>query len=256
MGQRSNRIPPHTCTHSLACPQPANVPFSLRSARFHQLQEPTYHPKILSSVLAAVVPSHIDYHDSEKRRRSKHELVAPSLVCKYWSEAIRPVLFQILILRSREDVRFLKNNVSSPRYTLSSLFDAIQIIEIHQEATETKPWLHHVHGLSTQLRRTVFTCTVLGGANDSASTVGRWAPFESLPSVTPSYVRLSVLTLKGLMFASMTELARAIDNFSTLKKCDCYLLTFSDLSSVAQSRRTRRRLSSSLHRARCRGARK
>ncbi|EKM52559.1 uncharacterized protein PHACADRAFT_261062 [Phanerochaete carnosa HHB-10118-sp] len=245
MGRQRFSRTPHTSTHSLARSQPSNVPFPL-APQMSQTTGADLPPEVLSFVLASVVPSHINYHNSSERRRSKHELVAPSLVCRYWSEVIRPFLFQILILRSHEDVRLLKNVVSSPRYTSSSLFEAIQIIEIHQKAADTKPWLHHIHGLSTRLRGTIFTCTVLGDANDPASTVGRWAPFKSLPSLTPSYVRLSVLTLDRLIFASTTELARVIDSFSTLKKCDCYALTLLDPSPVTHSRRIRRRLSSSL----------
>ncbi|EKM49001.1 uncharacterized protein PHACADRAFT_132023 [Phanerochaete carnosa HHB-10118-sp] len=200
-------------------------------------------PETLSSILDCLLPLLADYFDytPDRWRRLKHELVAPSLVCKHWAEAIRPILFRRLALRNVEDVQFLKDIVYSPRFAISSLFRAVKWIEIHQEATEARSWLHHVHGLSTRLQKTRFKCIVMSRTDDLASMTGRWAPFDSIPSVTPSYVRLSVLTLNGLVFTSTTELARLVDNFSTLEDCFCDQLTFLDPLPVFQSRRIRRR---------------
>ncbi|EKM49314.1 uncharacterized protein PHACADRAFT_201797 [Phanerochaete carnosa HHB-10118-sp] len=80
---------------------------------------------------------------------------------------------------------------------------------------------------------------------------GRWAPFESVPIVTPSYVRLSILTLDNVVFMSKTELARLVDNFPTLSECHCWRLAFLDPSPVVQSRRTRRRALPTLHSLDC-----
>ncbi|EKM52879.1 uncharacterized protein PHACADRAFT_100661 [Phanerochaete carnosa HHB-10118-sp] len=197
-------------------------------------------PETLSLILKCLISS------TGKHRHLKHGLSASSLVCKFWSEAIRPVLFRELTLRTAEDVRFLKNIVSSHRFTTSSLSGAIEKIYIHQEAPETKPWLHHVHGLSTRLPKTRFQCTVVNRASDSEQAAGCWAPFRSIPRVTPSYVRLSELTLHGVVFTSTTELARLVDNFPTLERCTCDQLTFLDPSPVVQSRRIRRRASLTL----------
>ncbi|EKM52871.1 uncharacterized protein PHACADRAFT_198919 [Phanerochaete carnosa HHB-10118-sp] len=208
-------------------------------------------PEILSRILHCVTPARFYWHDLAKLRRWKHEVVASSLVCKYWSEAIRPLLFKELQLHSAEDVQFLKNIIGSPEFTTSSLSRAIQRIHIHQEVTEAKSWFHHVHGLSARLRETKFDCTVVsqaGNAGNAAPMPSRWAPFASMPSITPSsgYVRLSWLRLSGVVFTSTTELARLVDNFPTLKCCVCNQVTFSDLSPVVQSRRTRRRTSLAL----------
>ncbi|EKM52870.1 uncharacterized protein PHACADRAFT_261539 [Phanerochaete carnosa HHB-10118-sp] len=204
-------------------------------------------PEILSRILDSVTSVGVGT-DLTERRRSKHELIGSSLVCKHWSEAIRPILFQRLQLRNAEDVRFLKNIVISPSFVTSSLPEAIQWVYVHQEATEAKSWLHHIHGLSTCLRNTTFECTVVSPAGDTASAPCRWAPFESIPNVTPSYVRLSKLTLNNIVFASTTELARLVDSFSTLRFCICGQLTFLDSSPVVQSRRARRHASSALWR--------
>ncbi|EKM50246.1 uncharacterized protein PHACADRAFT_201086 [Phanerochaete carnosa HHB-10118-sp] len=173
------------------------------------------------------------------------------LVCKHWSEAIRPILFHTLELRDAEDVRFLKNITNSPRITASCLSKSFKQIFIRQEATGGKPWLHHVHGLSTRLRETRFECSVVNRSGNLVSTAGCWALFELVPIVTPSYVRLSILTLDNVVFMSKTELARLIDNFPTLSECHCWRLAFLDPSPVVQSRRTQRRALPTLHSLGC-----
>lgn len=209
----------------------------------------TLPPEILSYILDCLTPTDLRYDSRDKYRRAKHGLAAPSLVCKHWSEATRPFLFQFLILSGPDDVQFLKGVVYSPQFVVSSLYGAIEEIEIRQENSNAKPWLHHVHALSSQLRETTFKCTVANGADDPASTVCCRAPFYSLPRIPPpSNLRFFRLTLEGLVFTSKTELARLIDSFSTLAECYCDHLTFVDASPVVQSRRIRRRSSSSLRR--------
>ncbi|EKM49308.1 uncharacterized protein PHACADRAFT_107038, partial [Phanerochaete carnosa HHB-10118-sp] len=184
-------------------------------------------------------------------RKLKCGLARPALVCKHWSEAIRPILFQELELRDAEDVRFLKNIVSSPGFAASCLYGSIKRIYIRQEATGAKPWLHHVHGLSARLQNTTFDCVVENHAGDAASAAGRWAPFESIPTVTLSYVRLSVLVLQGVVFTSKTELVRLVHNCPTLSYCSCEQLTFLDPSLAVRPRRLRRRSPPAHHDFRC-----
>ncbi|EKM51807.1 uncharacterized protein PHACADRAFT_262150 [Phanerochaete carnosa HHB-10118-sp] len=86
-------------------------------------------PETLSSILGCITPTYVT-SDLDARRRLKHTLIAPSLVCKCWSETIRPILFQVLELRSAEDVRFLKSIVYSPQFATSSLSGAIKRIDI------------------------------------------------------------------------------------------------------------------------------
>ncbi|EKM48279.1 uncharacterized protein PHACADRAFT_203013 [Phanerochaete carnosa HHB-10118-sp] len=197
-------------------------------------------PEVLSYILQCVPPRYLGL-DLDERRKLKRGLAGPALVCKCWSEVIRPWLFREFELRSAEDVRFLKNIVSSPGFAASCLSESIKWIYIRQEATGAKPWLHHVHGLSTRLQGTKFRCVAKNRAGDAASAAGRWAPFESIPTVTPSYVRLSDLTLHDVVFTSKTELVRLVDNFPTLENCYCERLTFLDPLPPARPRRLRRR---------------
>ncbi|EKM59953.1 uncharacterized protein PHACADRAFT_192348 [Phanerochaete carnosa HHB-10118-sp] len=181
-------------------------------------------------------------------RDLKRGLAAPSLVCNHWSEAIRPLLFSRLSLRSAEDVRMLRNVVDSPQFRTSSLSDAIQLVSIFQEVASTKPaWLYHVHWLTSRLQETSFECYVESPADGPKPTIGHRDLFRSLPRVPPpSSLRLAELVLSGLQFASATELALLVDSFPSLQRLICDRLIFLDSSSVVQSRRSPRRPSSSL----------
>ncbi|EKM59950.1 uncharacterized protein PHACADRAFT_206168 [Phanerochaete carnosa HHB-10118-sp] len=141
----------------------------------------------------------------------------------------------------------LRNIVDSPRFRTSSLSGAIQLVNIHEEAAQTKPaWLHHVHWLSSRLQETQFDY-YLSSTNGSSSTVVRRDLFRLLPRVPPpSSLRFASLILTKLQFASATELALLVDSFPSLQLLVCNQLTFLDPSPVVQSRRSPRRLSSPL----------
>ncbi|EKM59955.1 uncharacterized protein PHACADRAFT_206170 [Phanerochaete carnosa HHB-10118-sp] len=213
-------------------------------------------PEMLSRILYYLTPpdtcknraSHSFELSWKKYLRLKSGLATPSLVCKHWSEAIRPLLFSRLGLRSAEDVRMLRNVIDSPRFRTSSLSGAIQRVSIQQEAAQTKPaWLHHVHWLTSRLQETLFHCYITSPTDGSHSMIGHRDLFRSLPRVPPLYsLRLTGLVLRKLQFASATEAALLIDGFPFLQRLACYQLTFLDPSPVVQSRRSSRRPSSSL----------
>ncbi|EKM55095.1 uncharacterized protein PHACADRAFT_143002 [Phanerochaete carnosa HHB-10118-sp] len=176
----------------------------------------------------------------DEYHRLKRGLAAPSLVCKHWSEATRPLLFSRLHLRSAEDVHFLRNVVDNPCFKTSSLSKAIQVVQINLEATQTRPWLHHVYWLSSRLQETTFIYAITSSADDSTSMVGHRDLFRSLPRVPPpSILRLSTLVITRLRFASTTEFARFVDSIPSLQRLLCDGLSFLDPSPVVQARRRR-----------------
>ncbi|EKM53572.1 uncharacterized protein PHACADRAFT_125379 [Phanerochaete carnosa HHB-10118-sp] len=201
-------------------------------------------PELLSHILIHAGAADVWSRSLDERRRLKRGLLAPSLVCKHWSEVVRSYLFRELAFRSPDDVRFLVNIIDSPQFRASSLSRVIHEIQVHQDGSETKPWLHHIHLLSSRLPRTNFLYVAAENTDDA----GPWrGPFHSLPRTPPtSNLQLSELTLDGLRLPSKTALARIIDTFPTLEQCFCLRLTFLDSSPVTQSRRPRRRFSSSL----------
>lgn len=183
----------------------------------------------------------------DEYHRLKRGLAAPSLVCKHWSEATRPLLFSRLHLRGAEDVYFLRNVVDNPRFETSSLSGAIQVVQINTEAAQTRPWLHYVYWLSSRLQGTTFMYAITSPADDSTSMVDHRDLFHSLPRVPPpSILRLFALVVEGSRFASTTEFARLVDSLPSLQRLLCDGLTFLDPSPVVQARRRPQRSSSSL----------
>lgn len=203
-------------------------------------------PELLAIIVTQVTPTDVYWHqEPEQRRQAKHQLVDLSLVCTHWSEVISPYLFRELVLRGAADLLFLRAIVDSVRWEKTPLGEVVEVLEVHQNVSEAQPWLVHLHWLSTRLQKAQLRCTVLHTPDASAgsSTV---APFRALPSLPPSYVRLTMLSLRGITFASLPELRRLVHTFPTLRRCRCEQLTIVDGSPIVRAQRTRRNASSAL----------
>ena len=211
--------------------------------------------ELLSHIIYHLQPMITDTTLFDEDRRARQGLTACSLVCRHWSNVISPMLFEFITLRSLGDIHFLMDVIDKGTASRSFLLSSsIQTIWLHQDVSQSRPWLHHAHAFSTRLPRVSFNCTIYRKLDDDRATTGAsaiqaciYSPFRSLPRTLPlSILRLSHLTLDGLQFASKTELARFIDSFPTLKECRCGQLTFLDPSPILQSRRRRRHPSPSL----------
>ncbi|GJE99980.1 hypothetical protein PsYK624_162570 [Phanerochaete sordida] len=197
-----------------------------------------------------------DQDDLNFRRSSKHGLAALSLVCKHWLKSIWPALFRLLTLHSADDLHFLWNIVDSAILANSRLLQEIAVVHVHLDAAETKPWLVHLHKLSSRLQGTIFECRIASHPDSFTSSPIVHAPFRSLPVLPPSYVRLYRLTLAGLLFNNLHEVTQLIRSFTALTFCHCERLAFVDPSPVVQPRRTRRQTTSTLlecHIVQCQG---
>ncbi|GJF00728.1 hypothetical protein PsYK624_170280 [Phanerochaete sordida] len=185
-------------------------------------------------------------------RSWKHALVAPSLVCKYWAECIRPALFQDINLEYASDLSFLEDIIHGPRFNNSSLNGAIKLIRAeHHFPPLPEPWIHHLHSLMMRLPMVLFTCDVWNDTEGSGRSVPvRWPPFAALPRVPPSFysIRLSVIQITGSTLKSTTELARLVDSFPALQECSFSRLKFLDPSPIIRARRIPRKVPRALWR--------
>ncbi|GJE95614.1 hypothetical protein PsYK624_118000 [Phanerochaete sordida] len=103
------------------------------------------------------------HRSSAERTREKSGLLAPSLVCRHWAGAIRPVLFRYLILRTADDVCVLKDIVSGPEFNRSGLAKAVRQVDVLCLTTAPRCFLPLLHGLAASLRRAIFHCHVHPG---------------------------------------------------------------------------------------------
>ncbi|GJF00444.1 hypothetical protein PsYK624_167320 [Phanerochaete sordida] len=196
--------------------------------------------KILSNFMVFVMVWEEHYS------RWKHELVAPSLVCRYWAKCIRPALFEDIILSSASDLSFMEDIVYSPQFSNSSLHGAIRKIRaVHQYPPLPKPWLHRIHSLKVRLPQADLWC-IIGGdtAGSRPSRPGEWHPFAALPRALPPFpsLPLSAIHITGSELKSTTELARIVDSFPTLKELYFSELKFLDPSPIIRARRIPRKV--------------
>ncbi|GJE90179.1 hypothetical protein PsYK624_063050 [Phanerochaete sordida] len=204
--------------------------------------------KILGNFMNAVILA------SDKTiRRQKHELVAPSLVCRFWTECIRPALFRDITVRNASDVSFLEDIVCSPRFSDSSLNSAIKNIRAqHWFPPIEEPWLHRLQTIMARLPETQFSCHLWRETTEGSprSAPIRWPPFAALPRVPPFLfgLRLNTIQLTGSELKRPVELVRLVHSFPTLQECYCSQLKFRDPSPVIQARRTLRKVPRALWR--------
>ncbi|GJF00814.1 hypothetical protein PsYK624_171150 [Phanerochaete sordida] len=176
----------------------------------------------------------------------KHKLVAPSLVCRYWSECIRPALFEDINLRCGSDLSFVEDIIIHPRFKTSSLNGAIKRIRaVHRFPPLPEPWLHRIQQVMMRLPETQFMCEVRRDTSGSNVPMPvRWPPFAALPRVPPSFYSLQLFTIQitGSELKSTTELARLVDSFPALQQCYFYKLKFLDPSPIIRARRIPRKV--------------
>ena len=213
--------------------------------------------ELLSNIVDHLRPIITDTTPFNEGHRARQGLAACSLVCRHWSNVISPMLFEVITLRSLEDICFLLDVIDKGKASRSFLLNSIQTVWLDEripDVSQSRPWLHRAHSLFTRLPRVSFNCEIYrklddgGTAGVSAVQACIHSPFRSLPRTLPLSIlrRLTRLNLSRLQFASKTELARFIDSFPTLKECWCGQLTFVDPSPIVQSRRHWRHPSPSL----------
>ncbi|GJF00309.1 hypothetical protein PsYK624_165940 [Phanerochaete sordida] len=201
-----------------------------------------------SEVIANILSNFaiLAWDNVNKYRSWKQGLVASSLVCRYWSECIRPALFEDITSRDASDLSFIEGIVYSPQFNNSSLNGAIKYLRAkHYFPPLPQPWLHHLHSLMAHLPQTEFWCYVKRETRASQLSVPvRWPPFAALPRVPPSFysLRLSVIRIIGSELKSTTELARLVDSFPAVQECYFSQLKFIDPSPIIRARRIPRKV--------------
>ena len=209
--------------------------------------------ELLSHIVYRLRPMLVNNTSVGEDRRQKQGLAACSLVCRHWSNVISSMLFEVITLQSLKDVRFLLDIIDEATCSRPFILDSIQIVWFDEDirnVSRSPSWLHHAHSLPARLPKVSFRYAVYRRWDDDRVTGGSpavrvqayiYSPFRFLPRRPPlSILPLTWLSLDQLQFASKIELARFIDSFPTLKKCQCQQLTFVDPSPVRFRRRQRR----------------
>lgn len=230
-------LPDREPTYPLLLPHAQHCYSTMNPSTF---TPPTYHSsgwdlpeEILHECVSSIeLKTEEEFHERRHvAQRAKHALVAPSLVNRHWSTMLRPLLFRSLALRSRADALFLQDLVRSPAFA-TSVATAITAIHVWYTTPLTEPWVCHVQWLMHRLPRAELVwyphhACVPDGRTRTVSAL--LSPYASMPSVPPSFLRLTSLHLDGAHFASCTKLVSLVDSFPTLTHCYCADLRFSAL---------------------------
>ena len=178
----------------------------------------------------------------ERFQVAKAGLAACSLTCRHWARLIRPILFRSIILRTHEDVVFLRKLLQTPAAVGPALVDCLEAVEIQQAEPVGVPWTHHVQGILERAPKAWLRIVITGTSSphniSPAVLSSSHLPFHRLPRTLPgSSLKVLTLAIKDVELRSKAELARLIDSLSTLRNCYCDKLTFLDSSPSAQAPR-------------------
>ena len=173
-------------------------------------------------------------------QRDKKQFATLSLVCRYWSQIIRPALFSRLILRDGQDLDDLLLLLLSPTVHIEPpLTQCIREIVVTQSGSLRAPWFHRVLNVQQNATQQLeFHLGVRGwkdvGPNGILSA--------SLPRTLPSSIfPFTELALSGVHFQRVNDLIRTIRDLSELCILYCRELSFGDTSMLQRGVPPRRR---------------
>lgn len=128
--------------------------------------------------------------DCDDNGRIKRGLASCSLTCRYWAAIIRPLLFEELMIHSREEIRqlvaFMDADFLEP--TLSKCIQFLNVIE--DQASVGPPWSHQLIRLASRLPGLLIDSWTVKGAPTFSNSQHRLArrsplPFLVLPRTLP-----------------------------------------------------------------------
>ncbi|GJF00914.1 hypothetical protein PsYK624_172180 [Phanerochaete sordida] len=181
----------------------------------------------------------------DSAREWKKNLSNFGLVCKYWAEVVRPILFGSLTLSGGQDLLFLKKIVEAPQFPASSIYGKIHTISVRKDIVESDSWLGHLNWLSVHLPTTHIDCMIIDTAMKGSLVAGSHrSALRALPSLPPGYIKLNSLTLHGLVFGNMAEPIRLLRSFLRLQYCSFNDVRFMDPAPLRPSRNVIRQGSS------------
>ncbi len=156
----------------------------------------------------------------------KHALGEISLTCRYFATRCRPFIFQVVSLRSRDDILTLRFFIESP---LSKIRAYIRRINVqHDQDKPGAPWIHLLQvSLTQSLLRTPHVEVKL--ADTACSPIQRKLRtiYIGLPRpLPPPTFQIALLTLSNYKLASLRELQRLVVGLPTLRKLFCENLSW------------------------------
>ena len=176
-----------------------------------------------SEVTALVVQAL--YNPTSNLVIEKRGLAACSLTCRYWANALQPLLFYSLQLRSRSDaMRLLEFFQRSPH--LAGYIRSIHVLQ----SSRTCSWFHHICKITPFLTaNTYFSLTINHPQNLSVTLnhslkhckppVNPFSLFDCPRQYPTSYLQFRHLTIDGVQLRRQQDLVRFIHGLPLLHTC-------------------------------------
>lgn len=183
--------------------------------------------------LIRLVVSYLYVRDTGRYGALKRGLATCSLTCRYWASILRPLLFENIEIRSRQDAFQLQQFLESLTILKPPLSKCVRFLTLKQSAREVPPWMQ-LYKLAKYFRRGEIELTI-----DAIDGDLLW---HAVPRTLPrSIFAMHVINLENMKFRQGRDLVRFIHNLPEVWSCTCKAITFQDASPVPPIRLPRRR---------------
>ena len=144
----------------------------------------------------------------------KKGLAVCSLVCRYWAGIIRPLLFENIELRSREDAIQMLSFFESPNILKPPLTQCVWLLGFKHTGADVPPWIF-LHQLAKYYRRG----DIRHSFEDSDGDILWYGLPRALP---PSiFAHTNVLELERVKFRCGRDLVRFMRSLPEVWSCTC-----------------------------------
>ena len=207
--------------------------------RQHQWRDPNSPAGHLAPELIRLVVSHLYDVNLNRSGAVKQGLAVCGLVCRYWASIIRPLLFENIELRSREDAIQLLKFLESPTILKPALTECVRLLAFKQSGRQLPPWMHLCQ-LAKYYRRGDVRLLIEDAEGDIL--------WYGLPRALPQsiFLHTNKLELDRVRFRRGRDLVRFIRSLPEVWSCICKAITFTDTSPVSPVPIPRRRSLESL----------
>lgn len=174
-------------------------------------------PEVLDHIIKCFISPFLGAFDTPPNAEDKRALGRWSLTCRHWARTCRPWLFQILSIRSKEDIHVLFDIARSTADGSKPIGHYVDRLTLcwQQSPSESPPWIHLIHLSDTKsLLPSLFLIDVDIGSTSSGDEPLEFRSIQSgLPRSYPG--RWPIRTgaeIHNLYFHTFHDLIPALDS--------------------------------------------
>lgn len=173
------------------------------------------------------------WHITQPRFGAKRGIAACSLVCRYWAEMLRPLLFKELRLRSNADIAFLVEvmqcPLSRPGRPLGNCIMKLRFSSVEDWSMSS---VNHLSRILKLCGRPFNSLLYLDIENRQASSSSRgtisqtYMPFSPFPRRPPTVPQFTSISLYNVQLQRQMDLVSLLDNCPSTRVFELQKVTF------------------------------